>query len=128
MKPFEIQIDRPDPDKPGYLKFVRMATYGELCDYCEKALKATGALDELEYFGLMHDSDANEPLPRRLRFLAVFAVTGGSEGHYIRIETIASNGDLHRDHDHKLIILGKDLSNRMDTALKVVNILAPLLS
>ena len=128
MEPFETQIDKPDPEKPGYLKFERMATLGELCDYCERALKSSSVLDELEYFGLLHYTDANKPLPRRIKWLAVFAVTGGSEGHYVHIDAITTNDDPHRDHDRETLILGKDLNGDFDTALKVVNVLTPLLS
>ena len=128
MKPFETTIDEKDPDRPGYLRFVRMATYGELFDYCEKALKSSGVHDELEYFGLLHYSDSPKPLPRRIKWLAVFAVTGGSEGHYIHVEAITTNDDPHRGHDRETLILGKDLNVNFDTALKVVSLLTPLLS
>lgn len=128
MKPFEPTIDEKDPDKPGYLRFVRMATYRELFDYCEKALKTSGIYDELEYFSLMHHKDADLPLPRHLKWLAVFAVTGGSEGYYVHVETIYQGEDLRKGYERECVLLAKDLGGRFDTALKVVNLLTPLLS
>jgi hypothetical protein len=61
------------------------------------------------------------PLPDKLRWLVVFAVTGVSEGFYIHIEVIYPGS-------RKLLILGKDLGSKMDMALQAVNVLAPLLS
>lgn len=134
MTPFEPRIYKPHPEKPGYLKLERMATYRELFDFCKSNLKSSGVLDQLEYFDLStslryeRKATPDDPLPKNLRWIVVFAVTGGSEGFYIHVELITSNDDPKRGHDRLCVILGKDLSNKMDTALKAVNVLAPLLS
>ena len=137
MQPFEVEVYKPDPERPGYLKKERTRTYRELFQYCERVLKKAGVLELLEYFDLtadirrrhtMSDNGADSPLPERIKWIAVFAVTGGSEGYYIHVELITTNDDPHRGHNRQCVILGKELSNRMDTALKVVNVLAPLLS
>ena len=127
-KEFDPEIWEPNPDKPGYLQFVKTRTVGELFDYCKAALEPSGILDQLEYFDLMWRKKADEPLPLRIKWLVVFVVKGGSEGHYIHIEAITDNDDVKRTHDRELLILGKSLSNRYDDGLAVVNILAPLLS
>ena len=128
--PFVADIHVPNPEKPGYLKFDRMASVGELYDYCKAALEEAGILEHLEYFDIMRGETKDNravPLPDKLRWLVVFAVTGGSEGFYIHIEAIYPNSNPQEDSSRKLLILGKDLGG-MDTALKVVNVLAPLLS
>ena len=125
---FDPEIWEPDPEKPGYLKFKATRTLKELFDYCKEALTPSGILDQLEYFDLMWRKKADDPLPRRIKWLVVFVVKGGSEGHYIHIEAILENNDPHRAQDRELLILGKSLSNKYDDGLAVVNILAPLLS
>jgi len=122
--PFAAYIYVPNPEKPGFLKFERMATVGELYDYCKAALEEAGVFEKLDYFDIMR-GDCKEkravPLPDKLRWLVVFAVTGDSEGFYLHIEAIG-------DGSRKLLILGKDLGFKMDTALRAVNVLASLLS
>jgi hypothetical protein len=123
---FEFEIYKPNPEKPGYLKLERMATVGELYDFCKGALEEAGILKNLDYFHISDVcGDIKEkramPLPDKLRWLVVFAVTGASEGFYIHIEAIYPGS-------RKLLILGKDLGSKMDTALQAVNVLAPLLS
>jgi hypothetical protein len=127
MKFFESSIYRPNPEKPGYLKFERMATVGELFDFCKASLDEAGVSELLEYFSIMSRVERDQPLPVNLRWLVVFPVTGGNEGFYIHIEAIYHD-DSPTEAKRKLLILGKDLSNKMDTALKAVNVLAPLLS
>ena len=50
---FDPEIWEPNPEKPGYLRFVKTRTVGELFDYCKAALEPSGILDQLEYFDLM---------------------------------------------------------------------------
>ena len=131
---FDPWVHKPDPEKPGYLILDRMRTYQELFDFCKKHLDASGVYDHLEYFSLSSflryelKAGPNDPLPENLRRIIVYPVTGGSEGFYIHVEMLTTNDDPHRGHDRACVILGKDLSGNMDTALKAVNILAPLLS
>ncbi|MFA5183580.1 MAG: hypothetical protein WC405_19910 [Syntrophales bacterium] len=123
-EPFVTSIYVPNTEKPGYLKFERMATVGELYDYCKAALEEAGILERLDYFHIVRGDSEEEravPLPDELRWLVVFAVTGASEGFYIHVEVIYPGS-------RKLLILGKDLGSKMDTALQAVNVLAPLLS
>ena len=127
-KYFEPEIYKPHPEKPGYLLFDRMRTLGDLMEYCKEALEPSGVLDQLEYFSPMWRKKDDDPLPERIKWLVVFVVTGGSEGHYIHIEAITTNDDPRRGHDRELLILGKSLAGKMDDGLKIVNILAPLLS
>jgi hypothetical protein len=128
VKPFETSIYEKDPEKPGYLRFLRMATYQELFDYCDKVLRSSGIHDELEYFDLMQHKSADLPLPRHLKWLAVFAVTGGSEGHYVHVEIIYQGEDIRKGYERECVLLAKDLGGKFDTALKVVSLLTPLLS
>jgi hypothetical protein len=121
-KNFDPYVYEPDPENPRYLNFVRMATVGELYDFCRAALDKAAILEKFEYFDLMLEVDRDDPLPENLWRLVVFPVTGGSEGHYLHIDAFELGSG------HKDLIIGKDLSTSMDTVLAAVNVLAPLIS
>ncbi len=59
-------------------------------DQLAEALKAEGLIDEYFEPGceLAHDNTFDEPMPRNVRWVAAWAVTGGSEGHYIHVELV----------------------------------------
>jgi hypothetical protein len=45
--------------------------------------------------------------PERCRWVAVFAVTGDSEGHYIHVEAFHDGVDMTGQHTATLLLLGK---------------------
>ncbi len=87
--------------------------YNDLC----KALQEDGIIDG--YLAVMnHDFDYNQPFPD-FQWISCFAVTGGSEGHYVHIEII--DGDK-----RTLLYLGKTFEG-MDHAYKIAQKCAELL-
>ena len=110
-----------DPAKPGYLKFAREATYREVADQCETALKHAGLWDDLDYFGTDSCEPSETPWPRS-RWVAVYAVPGNSEGHYIHVDAIGRGASADAEFDRKLVILGKTFCG-LDAALAVVAVL-----
>ncbi len=79
----ELEVWKPNPDKPGYLKLERRRTNGEVFDDLKAALTKAGMMPD-EYFSCL---DRGGVIPR-YRWITCYAVTGGSEGHYSHIEVI----------------------------------------
>lgn len=110
----------PDPEKPGYLRFVRMRSVGEVFADLKERLETEGVLPE-EYFHVSvalefkpenRDKKPHEiPFPKGWRQIACYAVTGASEGHYIHVAAVMSDGRL------ETVFLGKTFRG-MDFALK----------
>ena len=117
----ELEHYVPDPDKPGYLKFAREATYREVADQCEAALKRAGLWDDLEYFGTVFCESGEKPWPRS-HWVAVYVVPGNSEGHAIHVDAIGRCVSANAEFDRKLVILGKTLCG-LDTAMAAVAVL-----
>jgi hypothetical protein len=69
-----------------------------------------------EYFSPMREVSH---WPMNYHWISVFAVTGGSEGHYVHVEAIT--GDV-----RELLFLGKTFRG-MDNALHAVSLLTKLL-
>ena len=122
MQKFNPYIYEKDKN-PNYLKFARMATVGELYDFARKALEEAGILEKLEYFEISHGVNRDDPLLENLWGIAIYVITGASEGHYLHIDAFEQGSSGHR-----ALITGKDLCTSMDTALAAVNVLAPLIS
>jgi len=115
----ETEIWEPNPEKPGYMREVRKKTYGEVYKEVCQFLKERGIWDNLDYFHLSCNcSDKNyeqRPFPV-WRWIACYAVVGSSEGHYIHVDIIKSDGS------RELLFLGKTFLG-MDYALYVSNML-----
>ena len=103
-------------------------------DQLNKELTDEGLIDE--YFDLAlwleHDTStqegrdrADEPLPRNIRWVACWAVTGGSEGWYIHIEFDGANRDTGKS-ERILFALGKTFLG-WDHAWKIAKRAAELL-
>lgn len=91
----------PDPERPGYLKFVSTPTYRSVLTRLEAVLQAEGFIDEYFLASFSVEAKMDEPFPRNVRWPAAWAVTGGSEGHYIHVDLVFSDGR------HEPIALGK---------------------
>jgi hypothetical protein len=128
QQPIEVEVWEPNPDKPGYLRFVRMKSVQEVYDELKARLKADDLLPD-DYFQISSDfrySDEywgkklNEiPMPQHYWRIIAFAVKGASEGHYIHIGVIL-NGQ------YQDLFLGKTLQEGEDGlnyAMQVVNII-----
>jgi len=89
----ELEIWEPNPDRPGYLRFVRMKTVQEVFDELESRLEADGLLPD-EYFVISPEYDRcpEMEIPDDWWRIACFANRGASEGYYIRIGVIRAGG------------------------------------
>lgn len=96
--------------------------YGWLCDELKKENEpddkwSVGPFDE--YFSNMLRHHPSRQWPSQHRWIACFAVTGGSEGHYVHVEAIG-------DEKRELLFLGKTFLG-MDNALEAVGLLTKIL-
>jgi hypothetical protein len=112
-----------EPDEKGYIRVERMATYGEVDTALREWLGRETILNEMDCFGYSGDQKYEKgvdwrkvELPRRIRWIACYAVQGGSEGHYIHVDFITS--DDMGDHKRQLAYLGKTFQG-LDHAVKV---------
>lgn len=129
----------PDPEKPGYLRFVRMRTRGEVLSDLNSRLAHLAHLSEespqsfdLWRFrwiapsgegpswtpGRSERIEYEEPMPRA-RWLACFAVAGSNEGHYVHIEALSPN-EREDGYHSELIFLCKTFCGA-DAALELAN-------
>jgi hypothetical protein len=113
----EPLVYEPDPDRPGYLRFVRAKKLREVLD---EIVDATGAYPAgcSEGLGLYPGMFANDPWPRAGR-LVIFAVNGSSEGDWVHVQ-------MQEDGRFKGLLLGKTFDGR-DAAWKYARRLADLL-
>jgi len=109
-KTITLQYWEPNPDKPGYLRHVGNPTYREVYRELYKALENEGLIDE--YFSNQYDTGmspgkdkSDTPIPN-FRWVACWAVVGGSEGHYIHVELVYPD-DAHKHFIHEAFALGK---------------------
>ena len=98
----ETDIYEPIPEKPGLLRYVGQRTLKEVFQELEQRLKADGLLQEVEYFGICvtvrysdewRDGNGEGYLFPAFRWIACYAVTGSSEGHYVHIDAIMPDGE-----------------------------------
>lgn len=98
----EIERYKPNLDNPGYLTFLGYITVKELYDEIEKRWKAIAISYQnepsllynfLDYFrsvlllNIIQALTIPLPIPNH-KALAIYAVTGSNEGHYIHIDAI----------------------------------------
>lgn len=119
ISPIETDLWLPNPDKPGFLKFERKRTLDEVYKDIVQALKEQDVWDMLDYFNISTEKRDGKAHFPDYHWISVFVVKGGSEGFYFHIEAI--NEDKRR-----LLYLGKTLSERIDEALKINNVLVKL--
>lgn len=113
IRPIEIELYRPIPDKPGYVEVVGRKTKKEVFNELEKRLKAQGFYPD-EYFSSRdYSNEGDKPFPE-FRWISCYAVTGDSEGHYIHIDVIPYDENLERN----IIFLGKSFMG-MDYAFEI---------
>ena len=120
MKTVEVLEFEAIDGKPGYVKAKQGRLLSDIRAELIEELKQAGLYDELDYFStLPRDKSARCPLDYKV--IACFAVVGGSEGHYIHVES--QDGEK----NSQLIFLGKTFSGPQH-ALAVSNLLTHLLS
>lgn len=92
-EPIEIEVYKPVEGRPGYSEYshsrTRIEVLMELNKRLQRKAKDLGLeLDDGPFSVFARDRDLPWP---RYRWIAVFAVTGGSEGHYVHVEAINNN-------------------------------------
>lgn len=93
----KIDVDEPNPDKPGYVQTVRTLTWSEFakeCDRCVMSIPAIAhniewhGLDSLISMGCQGSPRPNDQIPNRWR-LEVGWEVGGSEGYHVHVYILA---------------------------------------
>ena len=127
-QPIEIEIWEPNPDKPGYLRKNRVKTTREVYNELYAILNAEELIDE--YFNLdieiRYNKSAVEPEFPPYKWIACYAVTGGSEGHYIHIDCINRGDSPDSKPTATNVFLGKTFQG-MEHAQKIAARCAELL-
>lgn len=126
-----------DGKPTGYLQYVGQRSIGEVFAELKTRLTETATLedkdmslwDSLDYFDLTWSGkrrlEASDDFPS-CRSVAVFAVTGSNEGHYIHVEAVGvreikKDGSLSKaEVVPRLIFVGKTFSG-MSVALEISN-------
>lgn len=109
MQSFDIEKYTPDPTRPGFCLFERMATYAECQQAIENHLRSINfdhqgdkitLWDALDYFHVSGDvrfDKGFDPEKNQIpgfRYLEISAVQGSSEGHYLHVKaTDADSGE-----------------------------------
>jgi len=107
---------KPDGTPSGYIRRVgnRQLMY-ILNDLIAKLGEDYKELDYFGYSSAIERKDRGQVTwPEKWHWIACYVVTGGSEGYYIHVDVIFSDGT------REMIFLGKSLSG-MDLALRVAN-------
>ena len=115
----ETEVYEPIPEKPGFVREVRKRTFGEIYKETRQFLEERDIWDSLDYFHLSRDykdDKFEDKLFPNWRWIACYAVVGGSEGHYIHVDIIDMDGKTTQ------LFLGKTFMG-MDYALYVSNML-----
>lgn len=91
----EIEIYVPHPEKEGMLQRtgnIKLSEFGAAVGWF---LRSRGHADRLDYYSVSNDLSVppKQQMVSRYRWLAIFAVTGGSEGYYIHVDVIDLEGN-----------------------------------
>lgn len=136
--PIEIEVYKPHPEKTGYLLLDYRRTIQDVLDELNAKLKLEGR--EPDEYGFSNMTKYRDPAymaegPRKYgqyalpwpeyRRIAVFPVTGNSEGHYIHIEIISPE---RKDGTHTVECIGLAKTFRgWDHACRIAGAAARLL-
>lgn len=114
----EPAVFEPHPEKPGYLKLVRMRTLGEVWPRIQQALREHESELSIEYVsGLDFGATPSQQFPEQYRW-CVYLVEGSNEGFYVHVE-------IKRKNDSLAVGLVKTLGDWED-ALRILNFLTVL--
>ena len=112
--PIMLCHEEPIPDKPGYVREIPRKT-AEILRELNERLEAEGNKPDEYGFSLSVSREIEAQYwPLRFAWVACYAVTGGSEGHYIHIDVIT------REDKRILMSLGKTFEG-MERALQIAN-------
>ena len=123
--PIEIEVYRPVPGKPGYQELDRRRLVHDVLTELNTKLGLEGV--EIDEYGFTNMTKWDDPawkasgyrdfaLPwPAYRRIAVFPVTGGSEGHYVHVSVLV-DGDRHQTIGLAKTFLGWDHACRISAA------------
>lgn len=89
----ETEIWEENPEKKGWLRFVRTRKVADVFKDLEARMKERGMMPD-EYFILSHKFEENAEMPRDASIYA-YAVWGGNEGVYLDVEMKSEKGSVH---------------------------------
>jgi len=106
----------PEGKPTGYLRRVGTRSLSDILEDLIKKLRED--YKELDYFGFSSAIERKDreqvTWPEKWRWIACYAVTGGSEGHYIHVEVVLS------DDTRILVFIGKTFQG-MAHAFRIAN-------
>ncbi|MHB1134265.1 MAG: hypothetical protein ACYC4L_17995 [Chloroflexota bacterium] len=90
QEPIELFVYVPDPEQPGYSKLSHTKTIGEVLGILNARIRASDfPVDEYGFDPWQCNANIlNERWPEQYAWVACYAVTGGSEGHYIHVDLL----------------------------------------
>lgn len=109
-----------DVNMRGYVRNVKPKSIRTVFNWVKAEVSKTVDLEQFDYFQISCSEDregGSWPLNARI---ACFAVTGGSEGHYVHVDALSSDGNRN-------LILGKTFLG-FDHALELAGALSKLLA
>ena len=103
VKQLVVETDIYGPsEKEGYVKVVGTKSLRDVLNEITQMLPLYGtSVDDMDYFDLCTRRIGDMPFPQTYFRLICFAVTGGSEGHYIHV------GVVQKDEKYQDLFLGK---------------------
>lgn len=118
----ERRILGPDGLPSGYVKRVGTRRLRDILEDMERMLRSElGDIEYLKVAASLKPGEGPEATwPEDWRWVASYAVTGDSEGHYIHVDVVL------RDGTRRMVFIGKTFGG-MDHALKVANACAKVL-
>lgn len=127
IEPIELEHWSPNLEKPGYLKYDGQPTIRKVVDELNRRLFEALEGETLELFkgdrgfsawNLTEDGRDQEMLWPRARWIACFAVEGGSEAEWVHIEAIAiQEGEMIRQTDRRQLLAVFKVWNGINGAL-----------
>jgi hypothetical protein len=118
----DTEIWESDPEKPGYLRYVKQMSVGDVFNRLKEYLShyAPDWKDVLDYLHVdsditCRDKGLDDDFPKYDGYMKCYLVTGSSEGHYI-----------HVDVNNKLVFLGKTFAGP-DKGWEIVQAIATIL-
>jgi hypothetical protein len=83
-------VEKATGEETGYVRRVKGRPLSEICEKLSEGLESAGLRID-EYFGISADAECSHKLetwPEGVVEIMVYAVVGGSEGHYVHVDVL----------------------------------------
>jgi len=124
----EIEFSTYDVDEKGFIKNEKPRNLRDVYHDVSVELQQAGLLGDMDYFSMSSSLHCDDPVrlfPLRWKWIACYAVTGGSEGHYVHVDVTHRGADLESEKT-ETIFIGKTFSG-MDNALEIAGALSKIM-